>query len=78
MSDKYAEACGPWFDPAHPMNAVASRRSTIDELEAILMRDDEEAIEILPNGEIRHIGSGEIPKPLTMRENLGGEYAGAP
>jgi hypothetical protein len=59
------------------MNVAESRRVSIDELEAILQRDDSEAIEILPNGEIRRVsGGGERPpKPLTMRENLGGEYA---
>jgi hypothetical protein len=55
-----------------------SPRSTIDELEALLNSDDEVEITILPNGEI--VASDRKPrteplKPLTMRENLGGEYA---
>jgi hypothetical protein len=53
-------------------------RPTIAELEAILNRDDEQSIEILPNGEIRAVGSPDAqPKPLTMREHLGGEYSAA-
>jgi hypothetical protein len=54
-------------------------RPSIAELEAILEREDEVEIEILPNGEVRaknqttpfERGSR---KPLTMREDLGGEY----
>lgn len=53
-----------------------TKRLSIDELERLLQRDDEQAIEILPNGEIREIPEGDgRPKVLTMRENLGGEYA---
>jgi len=53
---------------------------SIKELEEILQKDDEQSIEILPNGEIRVKGgsAGEDLnklKPLTMRDNLGGEYA---
>lgn len=49
---------------------------SIAELERILSRDDEVMLEILPNGEIRLAGeTTNIAKPLTMRENLGGEYA---
>lgn len=55
------------------------QKPTIEELEAILDREEEIPIEILPNGEIRakdKTSSIEIggKKPLTMRENLGGEY----
>lgn len=50
-------------------------RLSINELEKILMREDEEPLEILPNGEIRRGGQMVTEKPLTMRENLGGEYA---
>ena len=46
------------------------------------MIDEEEStpIEVLPSGEVRSLGesSRDLPvqsKPLTMRENLGGEYA---
>jgi hypothetical protein len=78
MSNEYADAAAPWFDPSHPMNARPHRRPTIDELERILQSEEDTAIEILPNGEIRELGSSEKTdrKPLTMRENLGGEYAG--
>lgn len=53
--------------------------SKIDELEALLNSEEETPIQILPNGEIREIGTvtnAEMgnKKPLTMRENLGGEY----
>lgn len=53
--------------------------SKIDELEALLNSEEETPIQILPNGEIRELGpvarsdTGNL-KPLTMRENLGGEY----
>ena len=55
-------------------------KPTLSELEAILQREDEVEIEILPNGEIRAKDqTGAIErggrKPLTMREDLGGEYA---
>jgi hypothetical protein len=54
-------------------------RPTIAELEEILDQEEEVEIEILPNGEVRSKGdhtSTEVGgrKPLTMRENLGGEY----
>lgn len=70
----------PWFDWSHPLNKVARKRPTIDELEHILQREDDVEIEILPNGEIRSKGGSSDAdragrKPLTMRENLGGEYA---
>jgi len=60
-------------------------KPTIAQLEQILSdsenswnREDQE-IEILPNGEIRAKGGGasEGVKPLTFRENLGGEYGAA-
>ena len=55
------------------------QKPTIAELEAILDQEEEIPIEILPNGEIRARGQtngSEIDwkKPLTMREDLGGEY----
>lgn len=50
-------------------------RMTLEELERLLNRDDEVVLEILPNGEIRQNGeTTNSAKPLTMRENLGGEY----
>ncbi|HVA65322.1 MAG TPA: hypothetical protein VNK24_00165 [Elusimicrobiota bacterium] len=57
-----------------------NQQPSIAELEAILDREEETAIEILPNGEIRAQGqsaSAQLAgkKPLTMREDLGGEYA---
>lgn len=55
-------------------------RPTIAELEAILDREEEVEIEILPNGEVRAKNQSNLietggRKPLTMREDLGGEYA---
>ena len=52
---------------------------TIAELEAMLDKDEDVELEILPSGEVRVLGgslSEEIGdrKPLTWRENLGGEY----
>ncbi len=56
-----------------------AQKPTIEELEAILDQEEEISIEILPNGEIRaqnQTSSFELggKKPLTMREDLGGEY----
>ncbi|MCH8200015.1 MAG: hypothetical protein IIA54_08130 [Chloroflexi bacterium] len=55
---------------------------SIDELEALLEREQDTAVEILPNGEI--VVAGEYTNkqrggrmPLTYRENLGGEYSPA-
>lgn len=55
-------------------------RPTIAELEAILDQEEDVEIEILPNGEVRERGQSSAEerggrKPLTMREDLGGEYA---
>ena len=54
-------------------------KPTIQELEALLNSEEETPIQILPNGEIRAIGqpnSADLAgkKPLTMKEDLGGEY----
>ncbi len=54
------------------------KRPTIAELEALLNNEEEQAIEILPNGEVRAVGTMKGKpklKPITLRENLGGEYA---
>ena len=56
-----------------------SLTSKIDELEALLNSEEDTPIQILPNGEIRRIGTATNSdmgnkKPLTMLENLGGEY----
>lgn len=53
--------------------------SKIDELERLLNSEEDTPIQILPNGEIRQVGQATSSdmgskKPLTMRENLGGEY----
>lgn len=56
-----------------------AKKPTIRELERLLDSEEDTPIEILPNGEIRERG-GSSPsergykKPLTMREDLGGEY----
>lgn len=55
------------------------RKPTIEELERLLDSEEDTPIEILPNGEIRALGSSDgaerdFKKPLTMREDLGGEY----
>ncbi len=56
------------------------RRMSIHEIEHLLDQEEECNIEILPNGEVRRIGGtlaeSKDLKPITMRENLGGEYAG--
>lgn len=56
-----------------------SKKPTIHELEAILEKEEDSLIEILPNGEVRALdGSDAVErgyrKPITMREDLGGEY----
>lgn len=55
------------------------QKSRIDELERLLNSEEDTPIQILPNGEIREVGQATATdmgtkKPLTMRENLGGEY----
>lgn len=57
-----------------------ARKPTIHELEAILEEEEDTPIEILPNGEVRALGGSDVierggRKPITMREDLGGEYA---
>ena len=52
-------------------------KPTIWEIEQILDSEADTPIEILPNGEIRAHGKGPelaSKKPLTMKEDLGGEY----
>jgi hypothetical protein len=54
-------------------------QSKIDELERLLNSEEDIPIQIFPNGEIRQLGQVTPAetggrKPLTMRENLGGEY----
>ena len=55
------------------------RKPNIHELEKLLESEEDTPIEILPNGEIRALGGSDaverdFKKPLTMREDLGGEY----
>jgi len=55
------------------------KKLSLEELEAVLNSEEETPIHILPNGEIREVGQASaaeigIKKPLTMREDLGGEY----
>jgi len=56
-------------------------RPTIADLERILDQEEDVEIEILPTGEVRAKGQSTAQelrgrsKPLTMREDLGGEYA---
>jgi hypothetical protein len=55
------------------------RKPTIQELENLLNSEEDTPIKILPNGEIRPADQTNpadlgTRKPLTMRENLGGEY----
>lgn len=57
-----------------------AKKPTIHELEKILDEEEDSPIEILPNGEVRAIGGSTLvecgyKKPITMREDLGGEYA---
>ena len=54
-----------------------TKRPTISELEGMLDREEDHPIEILPNGEVRAADgrSRSRRKPITLREDLGGEYA---
>ena len=64
--------------PQVDMVEVMTPRPSIAQLEALLNQEEEVEIEILPNGEVRSKGkAGDTgdKKPLTYRENLGGEYA---
>jgi phage I-like protein len=54
-------------------------KPTIQDLEALLNSEEDTPIQILPNGEFRAVGAVSITetagkKPLTFKENLGGEY----
>jgi hypothetical protein len=56
------------------------KKPTIQELERLLEQEQDIPVEILPNGEIRERNSthpSELggKKPITMKEQLGGEYA---
>lgn len=58
---------------------LAEEKPSIRELEAMIDREGSSVLEILPNGDIvrrrsRESGNVEI-KPITFRQNLGGEYA---
>jgi hypothetical protein len=55
------------------------QKSSIDELERLLNDEEDTPIQILQNGEIRQVGNASssemgAKKPLTMKEDLGGEY----
>lgn len=66
----------PKVTPAEAL-ATLAKRPTIAELEAILNSEEDAPFEILPNGEVRAVSPEDMakrPKPLTMRERLGGEY----
>ena len=57
-----------------------AKKPTIYDLEAILDEEEDSPIEILPNGEVRALGGSDAiesgyRKPITMREDLGGEYS---
>jgi len=54
------------------------KKPTIEAIEKLLNSEEDDPIEILPNGQIRAIKGGKKrkkdPNILTMKENLGGEY----
>ena len=70
----------PRIDKDTPKRNPMKNKPTIAELEKLLQQDEDVPLEILQNGEIRAISKsrrrkkGEL-KPITMKENLGGEYA---
>ena len=58
-----------------------NKKPTIQELENILNSEETTPVKILPNGEIQQLNQQSLAelgpnKPLTLRENLGGEYGG--
>jgi hypothetical protein len=58
-----------------------TKKATIQELEDILNSEEVTPVKILPNGEIQQLNQNSLAelgskKPLTLRENLGGEYGG--
>ena len=57
------------------------KKITIAQLEVILKNEEDISVDILPNGEIRVLTDKERAKlkkdnikPITMKEDLGGEY----
>lgn len=50
------------------------QKITLAELEAILNSEEDISVQILPNGEIVMGENKSDKKPLTMKEQLGGEY----
>jgi hypothetical protein len=66
------------------MESNQPTRMSIDQLEKLINREEEVMLEILPNGEIREFSEKEQAevrskrKPLTLRENLGGQYSFPP
>lgn len=58
-----------------------TKKATIQELEDILNSEEITPVKILPNGEIQKLNQNSLAElgsktPLTLRENLGGEYGG--
>jgi hypothetical protein len=56
-----------------------TKSASIEDLAKLLNSEEDTPIQILPNGEIREVGQTSAAemgskKPLTMKENLGGEY----
>jgi hypothetical protein len=55
---------------------LTARRPTIADLERLLERDDVD-IDIAPDGRVTASEPKPQVRPLTMRENIGGEYGGS-
>ena len=54
---------------------LEGRKPTIKELETLLNSEEENNIQILPNGEVRAAANNPgTHKPLTLGVNIGGEY----
>lgn len=53
---------------------MPKQRMKIEDLERLLNSDEEPELEIKPNGEIVRKRGRRKAKPLTMRQDLGGEY----
>lgn len=58
------------------MPKCKDKKISIEELERLLNINEEIPIEITPNGEIRVTGDtmNVVPKPITLRQDIGGEY----
>ena len=51
------------------------KKPSIETLQALLKQESEVPLQIMPNGEVYQGGRKTKSKPITLKEDLGGEYA---